>query len=151
MPHIHEKIDFAVAAYVVHAGKVLLIKHKALGIWLPVGGHVELDEDPETAILREAREESSLDIELLGSRPDVPTPNGRSLIPPVHMDIHNISPTHRHIGLVYFARAKTDQVALAELEHDAIRWFKADELESPELKLLPLVTYYAQEALRLCA
>ncbi|MFA4954316.1 MAG: NUDIX domain-containing protein [Patescibacteria group bacterium] len=151
MPHIHEKIDFAVVAYIVHAGKVLLIKHKALGIWLPVGGHVELDEDPESAILREVREESGLEIELLGSRPSVPTPNGRSLIPPVFMDIHNITSTHQHIGLVYLARAATDQVVLAEREHDDIRWFKTNDLDDPALNLLPLVRYYAQEALRRCA
>lgn len=150
MPHIHEKIDFAVTAYIVHAGKVLLIKHKALGIWLPVGGHVELDEDPETAILREVREESGLEIELLGRRSDVPTPNGRSLIPPMFMDIHGITPTHRHIGLVYLARAATDKIALAELEHDDIRWFDADALRDPALNLLPLVRYYAETALELC-
>jgi len=150
MPHIHEKMDFAVVAYIVHAGKVLLIKHKALGIWLPVGGHVELDEDPESAILREVREESGLEIELLGSRPSVPTPNGRSLIPPVFMDIHDITPTHRHVGLVYLARATTDQVVLAEREHDDIRWFKAADLDDLALNLLPLVRYYAQEALKRC-
>lgn len=150
MPHIHEKMDFAVVAYIVHAGKVLLIKHKALGIWLPVGGHVELDEDPESAILREVREESGLEIELLGSRPSVPTPNGRSLIPPVFMDIHDITPTHRHVGLVYLARAAIDQVVLAEREHDDIRWFKAADLDDLALNLLPLVRYYAQEALKRC-
>ncbi|MFA5186059.1 MAG: NUDIX domain-containing protein [Patescibacteria group bacterium] len=150
MPHIHEKIDFAVTAYIVHAGKVLLIKHKALGIWLPVGGHVELDEDPETAILREVREESGLEIQLLGQRSDVPTPNGRSLIPPMFMDIHDITPTHRHIGLVYLARAATDQVALAKLEHDDIRWFDADGLRDPSLDLLPLVRHYAETALKQC-
>lgn len=150
MPHIHDKIDFAVTIFVVYAGRVLFIKHKALGIWLAVGGHVELDEDPETAALREAREESGLDVELLGERPLTGIQNGRALIAPAYLDIHDISPTHRHVGMVYFARARTDRVALAETEHDAIRWLAAEDLEDPAYGLLPQMKFYAQEALRRC-
>ena len=69
MAHIHEKIEFTVAIFVVHDGKILLIHHRQLDKWLPLGGHVELDEDPEQAALREAKEESGLDVELLGERP----------------------------------------------------------------------------------
>ena len=56
MAHIHEKIDFTVAIFVVHDEKILLIHHRKLDKWLPLGGHIELDEDPEQAALREARE-----------------------------------------------------------------------------------------------
>ena len=42
---------------VVHEGKVLVIHHRKLDRWLPLGGHIELDEDPEQAALREAQEE----------------------------------------------------------------------------------------------
>ena len=65
MPHLHEKIDFTVAIFVVQNAQVLVILHRKLGKWLPLGGHIELDEDPEQAALREAREESGLEIELL--------------------------------------------------------------------------------------
>jgi len=57
MPHLHEKIDFTVAIFVVHEGRVLVIHYRKLDKWLPLGGHIELDEDPEQAALREAREE----------------------------------------------------------------------------------------------
>jgi len=40
MPHIHEKIDFTVAIFVVNAGQVLLIHHRQLDKWLPLGGHI---------------------------------------------------------------------------------------------------------------
>lgn len=53
MPHIHEKIDFTVQAFVVHKNKVLLRKHDKHGVWVGVGGHIELDENPNEAILRE--------------------------------------------------------------------------------------------------
>ena len=52
MAHIHEKIDFTVAIFVVHDSKILLIHHRKLDKWLSLGGHIELDEDPEIAALR---------------------------------------------------------------------------------------------------
>ena len=62
MPHIHEKIDFTVSLFIVEGEKVLLVHHKKLDRWLPIGGHIELDEDPEQATrgsLREARRDQS--------------------------------------------------------------------------------------------
>ena len=58
MAHIHELIDLTVSVYIVHKNKVLMIDHKTLGTWLPIGGHVELDEDTDEAIEREIKEES---------------------------------------------------------------------------------------------
>src|SRR5437868_15224283 len=98
MAHIHEKIDFTVAIFVVHGGKVLLIHHRKLNKWLPLGGHIELDEDPEIAALREAKEESGLEVELLGERPPTTGLGTRALIAPRFLDIHRISSTHEQIG-----------------------------------------------------
>ena len=49
MPHIHEKIDFDSDVFIVHDNKVLLRKHDKYKMWLAVGGHIELDEDPNQA------------------------------------------------------------------------------------------------------
>lgn len=57
MPHIHDLIDFTVAAYIVNNGKVALVNHLQLKRWMPVGGHIELNEDPEEALFREIKEE----------------------------------------------------------------------------------------------
>ncbi len=70
MPHIHDTIDFTVEAFVVHNDKVLLRKHDKYKIWLSVGGHIELDEDPNQAAFREVKEEVGLDIELIGTAED---------------------------------------------------------------------------------
>ena len=56
MPHIHEKIDYCVEVFIVYKNKILLRMHDKLGIWLSVGGHIELDEDPVEAAIREGRE-----------------------------------------------------------------------------------------------
>src|SRR5271156_3852589 len=107
MAHIHEKIDFTVSIFVVKDGKVLVVLHRNLKRWLPLGGHIELDEDPEQAALREAWEESGLDVELLGERPPTTEPGTRALLAPRFLDIHRISDTHEHIGMIYWARPKS--------------------------------------------
>ncbi len=99
MAHIHEKIDFTVAIFVVEKNRVLLIHHRKLDKWLPLGGHVELDEDPEQAALREAREESGLEVELLGERPPTTGSGTRALIAPRFLDIHQRCP-RRLSGIV---------------------------------------------------
>jgi 8-oxo-dGTP pyrophosphatase MutT (NUDIX family) len=148
MAHIHEKIDFTVAIFVVHDGKVLVVHHRKLGKWLPLGGHIELDEDPETAALREAREESGLDVELLGERPPTTEPGTRALIAPRFLDIHRITATHEHIGMIYWARPKTGHVTLAGEEHLAIRWCSAAELGELQPRMSNAVLWYCRQAIR---
>ena len=96
-PHIHEKIDFTVSIYLVFKGKVLLHKHKILNMWLPVGGHVELDEDPNETAIREAKEETGLEVELVGEVTKYDTPfSSRDLIPPRFLNRHYFDETHTH-------------------------------------------------------
>lgn len=147
MAHIHEKIDFTVAIFVVHDAKVLLILHRKLGKWLPLGGHIELDEDPEIAALREAKEESGLDVELIGERPPTTEPGTRALIAPRFLDIHRISDTHEHIGMIYWARPIGGDVTLATEEHHDIRWCRADELDALRPPMTNAVKWYCRTAL----
>lgn len=148
MPHLHDQIDFTVAIFVVHEGKILLIHHKQLNMWLPLGGHIELDEDPEQAALREAKEESGLDVELIGDRPPTTEPGCRALIAPRFLDIHRINETHEHIGMIYWARPVNGQISLAEQEHHAIRWANAAELEELAPPMKDSVKWYCQTAIR---
>lgn len=147
MAHIHEKIDFTVAIFVVHDGCVLLIHHRKLDQWLPLGGHIELDEDPEQAALREAREESGLDVELLGERPPTTGDGTRALIAPRFLDIHRITGTHEHIGLIYWARPKNGSLKLAGEEHRDIRWCAASDLDQLQPRLSGAVKWYALKAI----
>ncbi len=148
MPHIHELIDFVVDIYIVYKDKVLLIHHKELKKWLPIGGHIELDEDPEEALFREVKEECGLEIEVLGEKPKVQSKGTKFLYSPVFLDIHDISDTHKHVGLYYFAKAKSDNVVLNKKEHNEIRWFKEEELDDSKFNLDQAVKFYAKEALK---
>jgi hypothetical protein len=40
--------------------KILLVDHKKAELWLPSGGHVEIDEDPTDTVTRECMEELSI-------------------------------------------------------------------------------------------
>lgn len=147
MPHIHERIDFTVAIFVVADNRVLLVHHRKLDKWLPLGGHIELDEDPEQAALREAKEESGLDVELIGERPPTTGPGTRALISPRFLDIHRIDETHEHIGLIYWARNRAGRTTLAEAEHHDIRWCSKRDLEELHPPISDAVKWYALKAL----
>ena len=148
MAHIHEKIDFTVAIFVVQRDRILLIHHRKLDRWLPLGGHIELDEDPEIAALREAKEESGLDVELLGERPPTTEPGTRALIAPRFLDIHRITDTHEHIGMIYWARPRNGDLTLATAEHHDIRWCSAAELDALQPPMSNAVKWYCRKALQ---
>ncbi|MGI8965434.1 MAG: NUDIX hydrolase [Limisphaerales bacterium] len=149
MAHIHEKIDFTVAIFVVHNEKLLLIHHRKLNKWLPLGGHIELDEDPEIAAYREAREEGGFDVELLGERPPTTETGTRALIAPRFLDIHRINETHEHIGMIYWARPKNSAEAkCATKEHHDIRWCSKEDLENLQPAMSNAVKWYCQKAIQ---
>jgi 8-oxo-dGTP pyrophosphatase MutT (NUDIX family) len=147
MAHIHEKIDFTVAIFIVQDGKVLLVHHRKLNKWLPIGGHIELDEDPELAAVREAREESGFDVELVGDRPPTTEPGTRALIAPRFLDIHRITDTHEHIGMIYWARPRNGAMTLAAEEHHDICWRTAAELDSLVPPMSNAVKWYCCKAI----
>jgi 8-oxo-dGTP pyrophosphatase MutT (NUDIX family) len=147
MAHLHERIDFTTCIFVVQDAKVLLIHHRKLDKWLPLGGHIELDEDPEQAAIREAHEESGLEVELLGERPPTTEPGTRALIPPRFLDIHRITDTHEHIGMIYWARPKSGSATLAAEEHHDIRWCSVADLETLKPAMSNAVKWYCRKAI----
>ncbi len=148
MPHLFYYLDFTVSVFVVHRARVLLVDHRKLDKWLPLGGHIEPGENPEQAAYREVAEESGLEIELWGERPPVEFPGTLPLVAPTYLDVHHILGDHQHIGMIYFARSRSDQVVLQAAEHRKIRWFSADELSERRWKIPAAIQFYGQEAIR---
>ena len=51
---------FSVAVYARRGDRVLVIEHRRLATWLPIGGELEAGETPLEAAIRELREETGL-------------------------------------------------------------------------------------------
>ncbi|MDQ3077121.1 MAG: NUDIX domain-containing protein [bacterium] len=145
MAHIHEKIDFVVEVFIVHENKVLLRLHDKYRIWLSIGGHIELDEDPNQAALREVKEEVGLTIQLLDTRSkELVEKSEGELIAPMFLKRHNINADHEHVVMTYFATADSDMI-IPESETDQWKWVTKEDLKSMDLK--PDIRIYAERAL----
>ena len=147
MPHIHRLYDWVVSAFIVHKDRTLLCYHKKYNEWLPVGGHVDLDEDPEEALFKEIQEESGLKVKILADRPDIAHPGVKPVYTPSYVDVHRIKGVHKHIALIYFAVAKTDKVKLLEREHKAFVWLTREQLNDPKLALTRSIKFYCRKSL----
>jgi len=124
---------FTATTFVVHRDRTLLHLHRTLGMWLPPGGHIDRDELPEVAAVREVKEETGLDVELIHEPLGIASDNARELPRPWHILLENINPFHQHIDLIYFARADSETVTPDEGESLAVKWFTTEELAGDEI------------------
>jgi 8-oxo-dGTP pyrophosphatase MutT (NUDIX family) len=107
---------------------VLLLLHGKLAMWLPPGGHVDPNELPDDAAVREVLEETGVRAELIGER----TPRVGDPVPlmrPEGVQLELIAPGHEHIDLVYFARPRGGQIVPSP-ECARAGWYHLDELEA---------------------
>jgi 8-oxo-dGTP pyrophosphatase MutT (NUDIX family) len=106
------------SAVVIGARGVLLHLHKRLGMWLQPGGHLEPGETPWDAALREAQEETGLQLRWHPSLPagEVPTL------------AHDGGRGHTHLDLRYILTPVSDvDPCPPEGESQEVRWFAWDE------------------------
>ena len=96
---------FTASALIINGeGKVLLVNHRKLGVWLYPGGHVEEGETPDEAVVREVREETGLDVRIVSDRDDSISDSDASVLNrPYQVLLEKIADKHDHyhIDLVY--------------------------------------------------
>lgn len=149
MPHINELIDYCVDVFIVHKNKVLLRKHEKYDMWLSVGGHIELNETPQQAAIREVKEEVGLNVRLFGEKENESSSKDyEELIAPVFMNIHKINDKHRHLSLIYFASSDSDKVVEENEKSKGYKWFTLKELNENKEGIKPEILKYAKTALQ---
>lgn len=136
--------DFTATAFVVWRGGVLLHKHRKLGRWFPPGGHVEPNEVPDDAAVREVLEESGVRVALVGERA-LPVLEPRQLVRPRGIQLETISPGHEHIDLIYFAKPLPGYDGRLLDSDETLGWY--DEGALGRLELTGEIRHWATLAL----
>lgn len=120
----------------VRDDKILLLKHRKLGVWLPPGGHVEPGETPLDTVHREVKEESGYKIKIIN-----PYADERVLIHDEGIADEQVRPlvifleyvkfkdgNHTHFDMIYLAEPGNSLPVPAESSND-MKWFNKEEIE----------------------
>lgn len=129
---------FTVSGIILKDNKVLLIWHNKLNTWLYPGGHIEENETPDEALMREIKEETNLEVEFQNNHTlDIKTDIAKTLNMPCvimeEMIVDNKEDNHYHIDMVYLCKTKTEEVNIKEDEVKKYGWFSKEEIENMDL------------------
>lgn len=92
--------EFLSTVYIVRDGKVLLTFNKKIKKFIPMGGHIGENELPCDSVIREAKEESGFDIELI----DLGELKVKNLPQNLDIQLDIIKPDHHHFNLSYVGK-----------------------------------------------
>jgi 8-oxo-dGTP pyrophosphatase MutT (NUDIX family) len=101
-------------------GRILLGEHLNAGLWLPPGGHVEVDEHPTVTAGREAAEELGVD------------PRGRLIREPLFLsatETVGVDSGHTDVSLWFLLSLRRgEDLRVDRSEFATVRWWSADQI-----------------------
>ena len=109
-------VHVTTSALIVGPRGVVLHRHRLLGIWVAPGGHIDRDENPWDAAVREATEETGLAVGHVAGVPSL-----------VHVDVHAGPHGHTHLDLRYLLEGGDADPAPPPDESQEVAWFSWTE------------------------
>ena len=151
------KICYTAAGILIHDKKVLLVKHKKLGIWLNPGGHIEGAELPHQAAEREFFEETGVKVVAYDPRGLLTDTDSIYLPSPILSNVHWVCRENfaarekdpesytlhpkwqrgceQHLGFLYLVKPVSGvEFVEDKVETDGIQWFAEDEIAGLETR-----------------
>ena len=123
---------FTCTGFVVDGDRTILLWHQRLRMWVPPGGHLEPNEDPLTAVLREIREEAGLEAQVLPLNQTFPFAYPGQIAPPYTILLENSAEAgepHQHIDLIYFCHP-SDNASLRPPQGAIVTWVDEEALRA---------------------
>lgn len=118
---------FTATGFVVFNNQIAIHWHPKVEAWLPPGGHIEANEDPVQAVLREIAEETGLTCEIIPTGAYLHFEYPTHVEPPYTIMIEDINDPvegfHHHIDMIYFCKPIKPKVLLKN------NWFWVCEQE----------------------
>lgn len=133
--------------YVVNDDKVLLHRHKKYNTLFPVGGHLEPNELPHEAAIREVYEEAGLIVELYNEEERLDLGRVRQLPNPMNLLLENIGYPKENIDFIYFAKTEESELTPGVGESKDFFWLTKEEIEGAD-EIKPHIKSMALRALR---
>lgn len=128
------KTDLVVTGFIFNQeNKMLLIHHKKLDKWLPPGGHIEKDETPDEALLREIEEETGLRVKILNFSPmETLGKTKEHLAIPFNINVHSVG-DHDHCTFNYLCKATSSEITPKKDEILDYKWVSQSELSDESI------------------
>ncbi len=121
---------FTATGFVVNGDATLLHWHHRVRAWLPPGGHVEPNEDPIQAVLREVHEETGFEVEIVPTQPSPEIGDLPQVAAPRTILVEDVYDqkvgAHQHIDMIYFCRLQGPRPPAPP----GWLWFSKDDLAS---------------------
>lgn len=136
--------------YVINNRKVLLHQHKKYKTWFPLGGHIEEDEFPHEAAIREVKEESGFDVTLIETElaPEIDLARVKRIPAPFCLLHEGIGGVENFFDFIYIAETTETEPHPEGDESKEFKWFSYEELQKYDIKphvkntALAILDYY---------
>ncbi|MCE3034175.1 MULTISPECIES: NUDIX domain-containing protein [unclassified Streptomyces] len=124
-PVANSLVPAASAVVVDDCGRILLQRRRDNGMWALPGGAMRIGESLPDCAVRETREETGFDVEIVGIVGTYSNPR--------HVFAYDDGEVRQEFSVCFLARPTAGRLAVSEESTD-VRWFRPEEVDS-----LPMV------------